>query len=287
MTTIDLGTIRRLVSVTVDDVEHRVPEGGTIMDVLDRAGCDTPRLCQAPNLTPVNACRVCVVEVEGARTLAPACSRRAEPGMEVRTGTERARHSRKIVLELLASSVDLSTTPHVAGWIREYGAEPDRFGPDAATVADRAPKVDNDLYVRDYSKCIMCYKCVDACGDQWQNTFAISVAGRGFDNTIAVEHDASLTDSACVYCGNCIEVCPTGALSFKTEFDMRAAGTWDEPSQTETTTICAYCGVGCNLTLHVQENEIVKVTSPHDNPVTHGNLCIKGRFGFQHVQNRD
>jgi predicted molibdopterin-dependent oxidoreductase YjgC len=90
-----------------------------------------------------------------------------------------------------------------------------------------------------------------------------------------------------VYCGNCVEVCPTGALSFKTEFDMRAAGTWDEPSQSRTTTICVYCGVGCNLTLHVQENEIVKVTSPHDNPVTHGNLCIKGRFGFQHVQNRD
>ncbi len=94
-------------------------------------------------------------------------------------------------------------------------------------------------------------------------------------------------DSACVFCGNCIEVCPTGALSFSTEFDMRAAGTWDEPAQTRTTAVCASCGVGCNVALHVQENEIVKVTSPHDNPVTHGNLCIKGRFGFQHVQNRD
>jgi predicted molibdopterin-dependent oxidoreductase YjgC len=152
---------------------------------------------------------------------------------------------------------------------------------------DEEPRVDNDLYVRDYDKCILCYKCVDACGDQWQNTFAISVVGRGFDARIAVEHDAPLTDSACVYCGNCIEVCPTGALSFKSEFDMRAAGTWNEAEQTETTTVCAYCGVGCNLTLHVQENEIVKVTSPHDNPVTHGNLCIKGRFGYQHVQNRD
>ncbi|GGU11933.1 hypothetical protein GCM10010289_36610 [Streptomyces violascens] len=90
-----------------------------------------------------------------------------------------------------------------------------------------------------------------------------------------------------MYCGNCIEVCPTGALSFKSGFDMRAAGTWDEAAQTETTTVCAYCGVGCNLTLHVQDNEIVKVTSPHDNPVTHGNPCIKGRFGFQHVQTRD
>ncbi|CAM5617166.1 Ion-translocating oxidoreductase complex subunit C [Streptomyces tendae] len=164
-------------------------------------------------------------------------------------------------------------------------AKPDRFGPDAARV-DEEPRV-NDLYVRDYGKCILCYKCVDACGDQWQNSFAISVSGRGFDARISVEHDGPLTDSACVYCGNCIEVCPTGALSFKSEFDMRAAGTWDEERQTETTTVCAYCGVGCNLTLHVQDNEIVKVTSPHDNPVTHGNLCIKGRFGYQHVQNRD
>lgn len=83
-----------------------------------------------------------------------------------------------------------------------------------------------------------------------------------------------------------IEACPTGALSFGTGFDMRAAGTWDEPARTETTAVCTSCGVGCNVTLHVQDNEIVKVASPHDNPVTHGNLCIKGRFGFQHVQNR-
>jgi predicted molibdopterin-dependent oxidoreductase YjgC len=155
----------------------------------------------------------------------------------------------------------------------------------AATVEQPA-KVDNDLYVRDYGKCIMCYKCVDACGEQWQNTFAIGIAGRGFDARVSTEHDVPLPDSACVYCGNCIEVCPTGALAFGTEFDMRNEGTWDESRQKQTTTICTYCGVGCNVTLHVQDNEIVKVTSPHDNPVTHGNLCIKGRFGFQHVQRR-
>jgi len=147
-------------------------------------------------------------------------------------------------------------------------------------------KVDNPLYVRDYGKCIMCYKCVDACGDQWQNSFAISVAGRGFDARISTEFSTPLPDSACVYCGNCIEVCPTGALSFKREHDKREDGTWDEDAQTQTTTVCTFCGVGCNLTLHVQDNEIVKVTSPHDSTVTHGNLCIKGRFGWQHVQNR-
>ncbi|MFD7335506.1 2Fe-2S iron-sulfur cluster-binding protein [Streptomyces violascens] len=286
MTAIPLQPPRRIVELRIDDETVRVPEGDTVLDACRGVGKDIPTLCQGDTLTPKNACRVCVVEVEGGRTLAPACSRRAEAGMSVRTDTERARNSRKVVLELLASSVDLSTTPRAGEWIREYGAQPGRFGAEAARV-DEQPKVDNDLYVRDYDKCVLCYKCVDACGEQWQNTSAIAVAGRGFDARISAEHDAPLTDSACVYCGNCIEVCPTGALSFKSEFDMRAAGTWDEAAQTETTTVCAYCGVGCNLTLHVQDNEIVKVTSPHDNPVTHGNLCIKGRFGFQHVQTRD
>ena len=103
---------------------------------------------------------------------------------------------------------------------------------------------------------------------------------------ISTEHAVGLTDSACVFCGNCIAVCPTGALVFKSEFDRRADGSWDEVRQTQTDTICPYCGVGCTLTLHVQDNEIVKVTSPHDHSITSGNLCIKGRFGFQHVQNR-
>ncbi len=224
-----------------------------------------------------------MVEVAGSRTLVPACSRRAEPGMEVRTDTERVRHGRKIVPGLPASSADPST--RAAEWIKEYEAEPDRFGPGAARPNEE-PRVDNELYVRDYGECILCYKCVDACGDQWQNTFVISVAGRRLDARIAVEHDAPPADSACVYCGNCVEVGPTGALSSGSEFDRRAAGTWDEVRQTETSTVCAYRGAGCNLTLHVQENETVKVTSPHDNPVTHGNLSIKGRFGYQHVQNR-
>ncbi|MCT9083398.1 2Fe-2S iron-sulfur cluster-binding protein, partial [Streptomyces fulvoviolaceus] len=285
MTVTPLGIPRRLLEFTIDDEKTRVPEGSTLLDACRAAGKDIPTLCHGDTLTPKSTCRICVVEVEGSRTLVPACSRKAEPGMAVRTDTARVRHSRRIVLELLASSTDLSTTPKAAEWIKKYEAKPDRFGPDAARPGE-VPRVDNDLYVRDYGKCILCRMCVDACGEQWQNSFAISVCGRGFDARIAVEHDGPLTESACVYCGNCIEVCPTGALSFRSEFDMRAAGTWDESAQTATATVCAHCEVGCTLTLHVQDNEIVKVTSPHDNPVTHGNLCIKGRFGHQHVQNR-
>ena len=280
-----VGLPRRAVTLQIDGDEVKVPEGSTILDACKSHGTDLPTLCYGDTLDPVNACRVCVVEVEGSRALVPSCSRPVESGMVVHTDNERARHSRKLVLELLGSSVDLSAAPRVAGWMQQYEADPSRFGEmNTMRTVQQPVKVDNDLYVRDYSRCILCYKCVDACGEQWQNSFAIAVAGRGFDAHISTEFDVELPDSACVYCGNCIEVCPTGALMFKTEHDMRAANTWDEDAQQQTTTICPYCGVGCNLTLHTQGNTIVKVTSPHDHAITSGNLCIKGRFGFQHVQ---
>ena len=285
MTAIDIGLPRRLVEFELDGEPVRVPENSTVLDACTAAGTKIPTLCYGDTLQPANACRVCMVEVEGSRTLVPSCSRKVEPGMVVTTRSERVDHARKMVLEFLGSSVDLSLTDHVDEWNAEYGADPARYGDDAASVAQPV-KIDNDLYVRDYAKCILCYQCVDACGEQWQNSFVIEIAGRGFDSRVSTEHDVPLPESACVYCGNCIQVCPTGALMFKSEFDMRADGSWDESRQTQTDTVCAYCGVGCNLTLHVQDNTIVKVMSPADSTITHGNLCIKGRFGFQHAQNR-
>jgi predicted molibdopterin-dependent oxidoreductase YjgC len=299
------------ITLSIDGREVSVPAGSTILDACRALGVDVPTLCYLESLTPVNVCRVCVVEVAGARVLAPACSRKVEAGMDVQTNSERVRHSRRMVLEFLGSSVDVSIAGprepdgSLAATMREYGADPARYGPaaapaaagqrdaatpghhheaagdpSAATVAQPV-KVDNNLYVRDYSRCILCYKCVEACGDDAQNTFAIAVAGRGFDARISTEWAAPLPESACVYCGNCIGVCPTGALMFKSEHDMRAEGTWDESAQTKTDTICPYCGVGCAVTVHVQDDTIVKVTSPMDSTVTEGHLCIKGRFGFE------
>ena len=276
---------KRMVELTVDGRNVRVLEGSTILDACRLLGIETPTLCYGDTLKPVNVCRVCVVEVEGARTLVPSCSRKVEAGMTVHTDSERVRTSRRLVLELLGSAVDLSLAPEAHAYIEAYDAKPDRFGPDAATVAQDV-KIDNDLYVRDYSRCILCYKCVEACGVDHQNTFAIAVAGRGFDAHISTELDVTLPESACVYCGNCIAVCPTGALMSKAEYDRRQDGTWDEENETVVATVCPYCGVGCNLELHVQANDIVNVTSPDDHDVTLGNLCVKGRFGYQFVQNR-
>jgi predicted molibdopterin-dependent oxidoreductase YjgC len=270
------------VALTIDDRPVSVPEGSTILAACASIGVTIPTLCFLETLRPVNVCRLCVVEIEGARVLAPSCSRAVEPGMVVRTRSPRVMLARRLVLELLASSVDLSTAPGMADLLNEYGCHPERFGPSAATVAQPV-KIDNDLYVRDYGKCVLCYKCVEACGPDHQNTFAIAVAGRGFTAGIATEFGVPLPDSACVYCGNCIAVCPTGALMASREYDLRRTGQWDEARQTTTDTICPYCGVGCTLTLHVQDGEIVKATSPLDNTITAGNLCIKGRFGWRFV----
>src|ERR1700761_2749100 len=217
MTSVFLETPRRLVDVEIDGEAVRVPEGATLLEACRAQGIDTPTLCYLENLTPGNVCRVCVVEVEGSRTLVPACSRRAEPGMKVHTDSDRVRTSRKMVLEFLASSVNVSlASGDVQRWIAEYGVDQDRYGPpapdqaagerDAAragehhapTAATQAatggqPVEDhNEAHVRHYSRCILCYKCVEACGEDAQNTFAIAVAGRGFDARISTEFDVTL-----------------------------------------------------------------------------------------------
>jgi predicted molibdopterin-dependent oxidoreductase YjgC len=296
------------VRLTIDGVAVSVPEGATILEACRAEGRNQPTLCYLETLTPVNTCRVCVVQVAGSRTLVPSCSRVVEEGMDISTNSPPVRQTRKMVFEFLASSVDLSLVDNqTQQWMDYYEVDPTRYGPaapdaptgarDARHPGHHAPpvdglaetvaqpvKIDNDLYVRDYARCILCYKCVEACGPDAQNTFAIQVAGRGFDARISTEFDVALTASACVYCGNCIGVCPTGALMFRSEYELRQADLWHEEEQSVTRTVCSFCGVGCNLELHVQDNRIVKVTSPMDHSVTAGHLCIKGRFGYEYVQ---
>src|SRR5487761_1872355 len=148
-----VGLPKRMVTVIIDGEDVQVTEGTTILEACRGLNIDTPTLCQLENLTPVNVCRACVVEVEGSRVLVPACSRKVEADMKVHTASERVRHSRRMVLEMLASSVDMSLCgPQVRGWMSQYGADPRRFGPAGASVVQPV-KIDNDLYVRVSSRC--------------------------------------------------------------------------------------------------------------------------------------
>ena len=244
------------------------------------AGIETPTLCFLESLTPVNACRVCVVELEGSRVLVPACARKAEAGM-VDAHRHRARAPQPQdgagVSRVVGRSFDRTRRAALLRAVRRRSRP--LSASDAATVAQPV-KVDNELYVRDYSKCILCYKCVEACGTDAQNTFAIAVAGRGFDAHISTEYDVPLPDSACVYCGNCIGVCPTGALMFSSEHELRARGDVGRSAANAHRYDLPVLRRRLHAALHVQDDAIVKVTSPIENGVTHGNLCIKGRFGF-------
>ncbi|GBD84552.1 NADP-reducing hydrogenase subunit HndC [bacterium BMS3Abin02] len=266
--------------ITIDGRPLDVADGTTILEACREEDIEIPTLCFLETLEPANACRLCVVEVEGSASLVPSCSREAVEGMVISTDSERVRHSRRMVLELLAATSDLSNAG-LDRMIESYGAKPDRLH---LTAAGREPEIDNSLYMRDLDRCVLCFRCVDVCGEQAQNTFAITVAGRGGTAYIATEFDVPLPDSACVFCGNCVAICPTGALTSLAEFEMRRQGTWDEALQQITLTVCPFCGVGCNLELYVQDNRIVKVTSPLNHDVTSGNLCIKGRYGFEHVE---
>src|SRR5256885_7303930 len=171
--TVFVGLPKKLVGVSIDGREIEVTEGSTILDACKRLAIDTPTLCQLDNLTPVNVCRVCVVELEGSRVLVPACSRKVEAGMKIQTNSERVKHSRRLVLELLASSVDMSLcSAQVQGWMTRYGAVPSRFGAGIATVGQPV-QVENGLYVRGYSRFILFYKCGGAGGGEAPNNFAI------------------------------------------------------------------------------------------------------------------
>ena len=273
------------VTIIVDGITVTVAQGTTLRAACDIAQHTVPTLCWHPNLEPANACRACVVEVKGSRTLVASCSRLAEDGMEVQTASDRVTHSRKVVAELLLSTSNADLAPDLQHLADISGANSERFA--GGDTWEQPIQDDNNLYIRDFSKCILCYRCVEACGEDAQNTFAISVAGRGFQAHIDAGFGRELPESDCVFCGNCVAVCPTGALIGKAEWVLRRQGQWQEDRITTTDTVCSYCGVGCELSLHVMDNRIVKVTSPMDHPVTHGMLCVKGRYGYEFAQSEE
>ncbi len=214
------------ITLTIDGQPVSVPAGTTIMAAAATLGTAVPTICYHEHCTSNALCRICVVEVEGARVLAPACVAPVGPNMVVHTRNARVERSRRTILEMLASAVDLSEAPEIQGFMRDYAAAPERF-PDSER---RDPPVldDNPMFVRDYAKCILCWRCVQVCAEDAQYAFAINFEGRGFETQIATFFEQPLPASSCVFCGQCVGVCPTGALKPKRQYLLEQGQTPDE-----------------------------------------------------------
>src|SRR5574339_884369 len=199
-----------------DGREISVEPGVTLLDAARENGIEIPTICFHEATTANGLCRMCVVEVDGMRLLQPACIVQAGAGMKVRTRSERVDRARKTILEMLAATMDLSESDEIQAMIQEYGADVSRF-PDAER-REVELKDDNPMYVRDYSKCLLCWRCVQVCADDAQYTYAINFSGRGFETQIGTFFDRTIPETTCVLCGQCVGVCPTGALKPKREF---------------------------------------------------------------------
>ncbi|MFO7583914.1 MAG: 2Fe-2S iron-sulfur cluster-binding protein [Anaerolineales bacterium] len=204
------------IKLSLDDQEIIVEDGVTILDAAKQVGIEIPAICWHEATTANGLCRMCVVDIEGIRLPQPACIVKAEEGMQVQTRSERVLRARKTILEMLASSVDLSDSPEILQMMDEYGASPERFPEAERREVDVMD--DNPMYIRDYAKCVLCWRCVQVCAEDAQYTYAINFSGRGYETQIGTFFDQPIPSTTCVLCGQCVGVCPTGALKPKREF---------------------------------------------------------------------
>ena len=201
--------------------------GTTILQAAAAAGVDIPTICYHEACIANGFCRMCVVEVKGARLLQPSCIVVVGEGMEVATRNPRVERSRRTILEMLDSAVDLSQAPEIQAQMSDYAAQPERF-PASRAARDRPVIDDNPMYVRDYAKCILCWRCVQVCAEDAQYTFALSFDGRGFETQIGTFFDTAMPETTCVFCGQCVGVCPTNALKPRREWLLEQGKTPDE-----------------------------------------------------------
>jgi NADH dehydrogenase/NADH:ubiquinone oxidoreductase subunit G len=212
---------RSTLSLTINGRTVQVPPGTTILDAARTAGIEIPTICYHPNLAANAVCRLCAVEVVGQRTLQPACVAPVAAGMVVNTETARVRTGRRVILELLASTVELHEAPQIQEYIEDCGADVERFAGGKRRVFDVLD--DNPFYIRDYSQCVMCWRCIQVCAEDVQYTFALTWGSRGIESYVATAFEEELPDTSCVFCGNCVGVCPTGALKGKVEFELEGS----------------------------------------------------------------
>lgn len=270
-----------IVKLIIDGREIEVPAGTTILNAAEQAGIHIPRLCYEPDLSPWGACRLCVVEVQGMSKLPASCVTIVKPGMVVQTQSPAVMEARRTILELLIANhpqdcltCEKMGTCKLAQYCYEYGVKTTTLQGERHNYA-----VDdsNPFIVRDPNKCILCGKCIRACAEiTGKNN--LDFAHRGFDMKATTFYDVPFVESDCVFCGNCVSVCPTGALMEK---QMQGKVRHWEYQKVRTT--CPFCGTGCNFDLCVKDGKVVGVVSDPESVVNGRALCIKGRFGWDYI----
>ncbi len=269
-----------LIKLTIDGMEIEASPGTTVLNAAEALGIHIPRLCYDPSLSSVGACRICVVEIDGMRNLPASCVTTVTPGMVVRTDTPAVIEARKTILELLIANHPLDCmTCEKAGdcklqeYCYQYGVTKGAF---TGEEHHYGLEENNPFIVRDLNKCIVCGKCIRACAEITGKDI-LDFAYRGFNTKVTPFGNTSYIESDCVFCGNCVSVCPTGAL---TEKQMSGKGRRWELKKVRTT--CPFCGTGCNFDLNVMDDKVVGVTSTNG-PINGRALCVKGRFGWDYV----
>jgi formate dehydrogenase alpha subunit len=269
----------RVLDLTVNGVAARCLDGGRVLDAIKASGFKVPTLCYDDRVGPKGTCRACMVEVEvqGKKQTVAACTWSAAAGMKIETHPPEIKAYRRTLLELLLSETAspngcprCNTTGkcELHGAADEYGAKWDAFRP-----LQSRPKADdpNPFIQRDYDYCIACYRCTNVC-NEWEQAAAITVQGRGQASSIASVFNNRLLESPCTFCGQCINTCPTGALT-----DRKVVWKTDPARLKRTRTTCPYCGVGCGIHLLSQEGSLVGVEPDFSAP-SRGSLCVKGQF---------
>ena len=274
-------------ALSLDGVEVSFEPGKTLYEVAVRAGQSVPTLCYDPRLEPFGACRLCLMEVEGVRNPVASCTMPAAEGMVVKTTNEAIEKHRRTLLELVASENRDTTVSELNGHasqelkalMGEHGITANRF---CGEQSGTSHSDENPFIARDYDNCISCYRCVRICAEQ-EGDHAISMMNRGFSKQITTEFNTTLKDSACTFCGQCVQTCPTGALGDRKA--LRADAIEGEIEKTRS--VCPYCGVGCQMDLLTKGDQLIGIQPAMDGPANEGALCVKGQFAFDFVQHDD
>ncbi len=291
--------------ITINGSLLEFEPGQTILEVAEENNIDIPKLCYLKGAKPTGACRMCLVEIDGWWGLSASCVTPAAHGLVVHTESQNVIESRRNTLELLMASGNHNCaigTPSDSNWedFQEKAHEYDKganlcpawgdctlqnYAYRYQVKGDRFAKAEcphpledtNPFITRDFSRCILCGRCVQAC-NEIQVNMALSIGLRGSDSKVITGTDTTLADSNCVFCGECIQVCPVAALVEKDVVKIK-----DHWINDKVRTTCAYCGVGCQLNLHVKDNKIIKITGVEDAAPNYGSLCVKGRYGFDFI----